>query len=102
MVKYLNRIVALFLCCSLLFNSVKIVDAAVPSINTDDIQIYSVPVRSNECPDLENVTFYGYNEKYYLAIQDICILRSPADSDAFQSGRCAEHNGRPESLVVMD
>ena len=74
MVKYLNRIVALFLCCSLLFNSVKIVDAAVPSINTDDIQIYSVPVRSNECPDLENVTFYGYNEKYYLAIQDIADL----------------------------
>ena len=72
--KYLNRIVALFLCCSLLFNSVKIVDAAVPSINTDDIQIYSVPVRSNECPDLENVTFYGYNEKYYLAIQDIADL----------------------------
>ena len=32
----------------------------------------------------------------------VCILRSPADSDAFQSGRCAEHNGRPESLVIMD
>ena len=31
-----------------------------------------------------------------------CILRSPADFDAFQSGRCAEHNGRPESLVIMD
>ena len=65
--KYLNRIVSLFLCCTILFNSVKIVDAAVPSINTDDIQIYSVPVRSNECSDLENVTFYGYDEKYYLA-----------------------------------
>lgn len=72
--KYLNRIVAVFLCWSILFNSVKIVDAAVPSINTDDIQIYSVPVRSNECSDLENVTFYGYDEKYYLAIQDIADL----------------------------
>ena len=30
-----------------------------------------------------------------------CILRSPADSDAFQSGRCAEHNGRPESPIIV-
>lgn len=35
-------------------------------------------------------------------LENICILRSPADFDAFQSGRCAEHNGCPESLVVMD
>lgn len=28
----------------------------------------------------------------------ICILQSPADSDAFQSGRCAKHNGRPETM----
>lgn len=27
-----------------------------------------------------------------------CILQSPADSDAFQSGRCAKHNGRPETM----
>ena len=26
-----------------------------------------------------------------------CNLRSPADSDAFQNGRCALHNGRPET-----
>ena len=32
----------------------------------------------------------------------LCILRSLADFDAFQSGRCAENNGRPESLVIMD
>ena len=30
-----------------------------------------------------------------------CILRSPADSDAFQSGRCAEHNGRPETPIIV-
>ena len=36
------------------------------------------------------------------SISKNCILRSPADFDAFQSGRCAEHNGRPESLVIMD
>ena len=32
----------------------------------------------------------------------ICILRSPADTDAFQSGRCAEHNGRPETLAIIN
>ena len=31
-----------------------------------------------------------------------CILRSLADSDAFQSGRCAEHNGRPETLAIIN
>lgn len=29
---------------------------------------------------------------------EACILQSPADSDAFQSGRCAKHNGRPETM----
>ena len=32
---------------------------------------------------------------------DDCIPRSPADSDAFQSGRCAEHNGRPETPIIV-
>ena len=27
-----------------------------------------------------------------------CILRSPADSDAFRSGRYAEHNGHPKTI----
>ena len=31
-----------------------------------------------------------------------CILRSLADSDAFQSGRCAAHNGRPETLAIIN
>ena len=35
-------------------------------------------------------------------IRLICILRSLADSDAFQSGRCAEHNGRPETLAIIN
>lgn len=33
---------------------------------------------------------------------NLCILRSLADSDAFQSGRCAEHNGRPETLAIIN
>ena len=32
---------------------------------------------------------------------DCCILRSPADFDAFQGGRCAEHNGRPETPIIV-
>ena len=31
-----------------------------------------------------------------------CILRSLADSNAFQSGRCAAHNGRPETLAIIN
>lgn len=27
-----------------------------------------------------------------------CILRSLTDYDAYQSGRCAEHNGHPETV----
>ena len=34
----------------------------------------------------------------YTADGTYCILRSPTDSDAFQSGRYAEHNGRPKTL----
>ena len=29
---------------------------------------------------------------------EMCILQSAADVDAFQSGRYAEHNGRPKTL----
>ena len=43
--------------------------------------------------------------KFFIEIfefTDECILRSLADSDAFQSGRCAEHNGRPETLAIIN
>lgn len=48
------------------------------------------------------------NKSFYLLIIGIlvgifaCILRSLADSDAFQSGRCAAHNGRPETLAIIN
>ena len=38
---------------------------------------------------------------FYIQIVKLkfkCILRSRADSDAFQSGRYAEYNGRPKTL----
>ena len=37
-----------------------------------------------------------------VARDGACILRSLADSDAFQSGRCAAHNGRPETLAIIN
>lgn len=40
----------------------------------------------------------SYNIVRLLQMKDQCILQSPADSDAFQSGRCAKHNGRPETM----
>ena len=43
----------------------------------------------------------GFSEKEKRLFPD-CILRGPADSDAFQSGRCAEHNGRPETLAIIN
>ena len=49
------------------------------------------------------VIFADDNIVYLLRLPDdtICILRSPADSDAFQSGRYAVHNGRPKTLDVI-
>lgn len=40
------------------------------STNDIDILIYKVPVISNECTG-STVTFYGYNGKFYLALDDI-------------------------------
>ena len=41
--------------------------------------------------DVEEISPVGISSSFE------CILRSPADSDAFQSGRYAEHNGHPET-----
>lgn len=38
------------------------------------------------------------NSSIIIKVDPECILQSPADSDAFQSGRCAKHNGRPETM----
>ena len=60
--------------------------------------------------DSTNKTFkqvYFGNKAWQWSIAGVdpaggCILRSLADSDAFQSGRCAEHNGRPETLAIIN
>ena len=58
-----------------------------------------------ENADVPDASINGYlktirNFMRYRA--DMCILRSLADSDAFQSGRCAAHNGRPETLAIIN
>ena len=47
-----------------------------------------------------NIAFMG-NITFFLNKLFTCILRSSADSDAFQGGRCAEHNGRPETPIIV-
>lgn len=57
---------------------------------------------SNDCT--EPLPSYNIIKKYIelggkkVVLGSDCILRSPADSDAFQSGRYAEHNGRSKTL----
>lgn len=46
----------------------------------------------------KNKYFFGTNKTQMNIEEYVCILQSPADSDAFQSGRCAKHNGRPETM----
>ena len=47
---------------------------------------------------LEKVIVEAKKIDLFSGNQRMCILQSPADSDAFQSGRCAKHNGRPETM----
>ncbi len=50
----------------------------------------------------ENEPISGYKANIRDSDRRVCILRSLADSDAFQSGRCAAHNGRPETLAIIN
>lgn len=51
---------------------------------------------------MDYTTRYGLEFNPFLKnSREICILRSLADSDAFQSGRCAEYNGRPETPIIV-
>ena len=62
--------------------------------------------RSNKCIQYYYCVPGGRKNGEYLPREKeklaYCILRSLADSDAFQSGRCAEHNGRPETLAIIN
>ena len=52
-----------------------------------------------------SMKFTDFLDLYYKDMENRlreCILRSLADSDAFQSGRCAAHNGRPETLAIIN
>lgn len=68
--KSLNKFAAIVLSCVLLINNSNIVHAMKNVETANDVQTYNVPVISNEYPN-STVTFYGYDGKYYLSLEDI-------------------------------
>ena len=68
--KCLNRCLALFLCIIMILNVPNTVFAVNSSTGSEDVQIYSVPIISNEY-DGSHITFYGIEGKYYLSFDDI-------------------------------
>lgn len=91
--KCLNKLMTIALCLIIFINNSNIAyannDYPIESVkNTDDksnestadisnestdnmdVRIYKVPVISNECTG-STITFYGYNGKFYLALDDI-------------------------------
>ena len=68
--KYLNKCFALFLCIIMILSESNTVFAVNSTNNSEDVQVYSVPIISNEYDD-SHVTFYGIGEKYYLSFDVI-------------------------------
>ena len=68
--KCLNRCLALFLCIIMILSVPNTVFAVNSTTDSEDVQIYSVPIISNEY-DGSHVTFYGIDGKYYLSFEDI-------------------------------
>lgn len=68
--KCLNRCLALFLCIIMILSVPNTVFAVNSTTDSEDVQIYSVPIISNEY-DGSHVTFYGIDGKYYLSFDDI-------------------------------
>lgn len=68
--KCLNKFAAIVLSCVLLINNSNIVHAMKNIESANDVQTYNVPIISNEYPN-STVTFYGYDGKYYLSLEDI-------------------------------
>ena len=68
--KCLNRCLALFLCIIMILSVSNTVFAVNSITDSEDIQVYSVPIISNEYNG-SHVTFYGVGGKYYLSFDDI-------------------------------
>lgn len=68
--KCLNRCLALFLCIIMILSVPNTVFATNFTTNSEDIQVYSVPIISNEYNG-SHVTFYGVGGKFYLSFDDI-------------------------------
>ena len=70
--KCLNRCLALFLCIIMILSVPNTVFATNFTTNSEDIQVYSVPIISNEYNG-SHVTFYGVGGKFYLSFVSIRI-----------------------------
>lgn len=68
--KCLNRCLALFLCIIMILSVPNTVFAVNSTTDSEDIQVYSVPIISNEYND-SHITFYGVGGKFYLSFDDI-------------------------------
>ena len=66
----LNRCLALFLCIIMVLSVPNTVFAANFTTDSEDVQVYSVPIISNEYNG-SYVTFYGVGGKFYLSFDDI-------------------------------
>lgn len=67
-------------------------------LSLDDYKLLETKASQRNLDKTNYIRYLIYRDQDDL----YCILRSPADTDAFQSGRCAEHNGRPETLAIIN
>ncbi len=68
--KCLNKFIVIAFCGIFFINHSNIVYAISSVEKMNEIQLYNVPVISNEYSN-STVTFYGYDGKYYLSLNDI-------------------------------
>lgn len=68
--KCLNRCLALFLCIIMVLSVPNTVFAVNSTTDSEDVQVYSIPIISNEYNG-SYVTFYGVGGKFYLSFDDI-------------------------------
>ena len=68
--KFLNKLISFVLCLVLIINSSSVVYGAELIEDSNRVHLYSIPVESNDYLE-EDVTFYEFNGKYYLNLEDV-------------------------------
>lgn len=76
----------------------KYYDIAQRELEEMQREINAEKAQMSEEEILEDKKWHDEQLETIIKKAEACILQSPADSDAFQSGRCAKHNGRPETM----